>query len=321
MFDVVGEENQKRLIQNALDNDKIAHAYLISGPDGTGKSIFAMHMASVIMCSGKVKPCGTCSSCIKLKKGFHPDVRVISENKKTIGIDMVRKIIEEVNVKPFEGSRKVIIIKKIDTMTVQGQNALLKTIEEPPIGTYIIMTAENDSMVLDTIKSRCQVIKFERVPESSIKKFLLENGTEENKASVAASLSDGIIGTALKYTDEKFIALRKETIENISGITTNKTLDALSKVDFFMKNKKNIDDILNVMSFWYRDVIMIKMTQNMDDIINFDYHNILVEESRSLSYNKLYGIIKIIGDTRDKINKHANFQLSIEVMLLNIQEV
>ena len=273
------------------------------------------------MCSGAIKPCGTCSSCIKLKNGFHPDVRVISENKKTIGIDKVRKVIEEVNVKPYEGNKKVIIIKKADSITVQGQNALLKTIEEPPLDTYIIMTAENDSLVLDTIKSRCQVIKFERVSVDKIKSFLIKGGSAENKASIAASLSDGIIGGALKYTNEKFIALRKETIESITGIANKKTLDVLSKVDFFMKNKKDIDEILNIMSFWYRDIIMIKMLFNVENVVNFDYYNILVEESSHLSYNKLYSIIKNISDTRDKINKYSNFQLSIEVMLLNIQEV
>lgn len=321
MFDVLGQEYALEAFKTSFDKNRISHAYVITGPDGVGKSIFAMHIAAVLLCSGEKKPCGVCDQCLKVQHGNHPDVMVVSKGGKSIGVDDIRDVINEVYTKPYEGNRKVIIIKNADVITVQGQNAILKTLEEPSDDTTIIMTTENTGMLLETILSRCQILKLGRIPGEKIKGYLMTRGIEENKAATAASLSDGVLGNALRFLDEKFIKLREETIKVSRDVLRNDTLKALDASSFFIDNKDNIDIIFDIMMSWFRDIIVLKHVKDRETLINRDLYDKLVEESQRLSYDRLCRIIDEINSTREKLRFNANFQLTVEVMLLNIQEV
>lgn len=321
MFKVAGHEEQMETIKRAYKSGKMAHAYIIYGPDGTGKSVLANYMASILLCKGKDKPCGVCEACRKIIQGVHPDVVVAEPAKKSMGIDEIRDIIKEIRLKPYEGSCKAIIIKDVQDMTVQAQNAFLKTLEEPEEGSFIIMLTSSLELILETIRSRCQIIRLGRIPEDKVEKYLLDSGIDPDKAELAAALSDGIIGNALRLMDEGFIKLRRETIEAACSIIKGNALDAFNMYEWFGKNKSSIEDILDIMVSWYRDLIMLKNTSGKRHIINRDYYELLVEESQILSYNRLNVIIKIIMDTKEKLRQNVNFELAIEVMLLNIQEV
>lgn len=321
LFDVVGQDFAKKAFERAYENNKISHAYIINGPDGIGKSVFACYIASKILCRGSKKPCGVCASCIKIKHGNHPDLKMVSTDLKSIGIDAVRQLIDEIYVKPYEGDKKVIIIKNADKITVEGQNAILKTLEEPPEDTTIIMLAENLSALLETIQSRCQVLRLGRIGNDKVEDYLIKIGTDREKAALAAGLSDGIPGNALKFLDKKYMDLRKETIDTARDIIRAGSLDIISYTDFFTSRKESIDVILDILTVWFRDIAVYKLTKNKSIIMNRDFYDILVEESRILSYNKLKGIIDVIKNSREKLSRYSNFQLTIEVMLLNIQEV
>jgi DNA polymerase-3 subunit delta' len=321
LFELVGNEFAVEAFKKAYDNNKVSHAYIITGPDGIGKSVLAMYMAAVILCRRDDKPCGECPSCIKIKNGNHTDVKVVSSRGKSIGVDDIRDLIDEVYTKPYEGDKKVVIIKNADTVTVQGQNAILKTLEEPSEHTTIIMLVENMNLILETIQSRCQVLRLGRISAEKIKKYLTGQGISPDKASTAANLSDGILGNALMFLDEKFMKLREDVINAGREMVRLNLLDVLKYVDFFLHNKDKIDSILDILTSWYRDIIMLKLIKDKKLLINADHYELLVEESQILSYNKLDSIINIINSSREKINQNVNFQLTIEVMLLNIQEV
>lgn len=321
MFDVLGQEYALKAFKKSFDKNRISHAYVITGPDGVGKSIFAMHIASVLLCCGENKPCGVCHQCLKVQHGNHPDVMVVSKGGKSIGVDDIRDVINEVYTKPYEGNRKVIIIKNADGITVQGQNAILKTLEEPSDYTTIIMTAENTGKLLETILSRCQLLKLGRIPGEKIKEYLLARGVEETKAETATSLSDGVLGNALKFLDEKFIKLRDEVIKVSRDIIRLDTLKVLDASSFFIDNKDNIDIIFDIMMSWFRDIMVLKHVKDRKTLINRDLYDSLVEESQRLSYDRLCRIIDEINSTQEKLRFNANFQLTMEVMLLNIQEV
>lgn len=321
MFEVLGQEFITDAFKKAFNNNKVSHAYIITGPDGIGKSIMAMFMASTILCKGKNKPCTKCDACIKITHENHPDVKMISLKGKSIGVDNIRDLIDEIYTKPYEGDKKVVIIKNSDSITVQGQNAILKTLEEPSKDTTIIMLAENINAILQTIQSRCQILRLGRIPKDKIKDYLLGQGVDERKAATAANLSDGIVGNGLKILDEKFIKLRREVIDKAIELVGSNTLEILKSVDFFISNKEKIDTVFDILTTWYRDIIMLKLLKDRNLLMNIDYYDLLVEESQKLSYNRLDSIINIINSSREKIKENVNYQLTIEVMLLSIQEV
>lgn len=321
MLGILGQEYAIKTFKKSYTKGRISHAYIIAGPDGVGKSLFAMYIASTLMCTGKDKPCGKCSQCIKIEHGNHPDIRVISGTKKSIGVDDIRDVINEVYTKPYEGDRKVIIIKNSDVITVQGQNAILKTLEEPSKDTIIILTVENINLLLDTIISRCQVLKLGRISTDIIYEFLIKKGVEKDKAYTAANLSDGIVGNSLKFLDDKYVKLRIDTIKAARDIARGGSVEALETSSFFIDNRDNIDLILDILMTWYRDIIILKHVKGRENLINKDFYDFLIEEGQILSYNKLCNIIDIIQSTREKMRANVNYQLAIEVMLLNIQEV
>ncbi|MDF2674202.1 MAG: family ATPase [Clostridiales bacterium] len=321
MFEVLGQEFITDAFKKAFDNDKVSHAYILTGPEGIGKSIMAMFMASTILCKGTNKPCGDCNPCIKISHGNHPDVKLISPKGRSIGVDNIRDLIDEIYTKPYEGDKKIVIIKNSDSITVQGQNAILKTLEEPSKDTTIIMLAENINAILPTIQSRCQILRLGRIPKEKIKAYLISQGVDEKKAATAANLSDGIVGNGLSFLDEKFVKLRVDTINKARELVGAGELAILKSVDFFVSNKDKIDIIFDILRIWYRDIIMLKLIKDKDLLMNMDYYDILVEESQKLSYNSLDSIINIINSSREKIRENVNYQLTIEVMLLSIQEV
>lgn len=320
MFEVLGQEFIIGAFHRVYENNKVSHAYIIIGPDGIGKSILALHMAAVLLCRGEEKPCEKCASCQKITHGNHPDVKTLSLKGKSIGVDEIRNLIDDIYTKPYEGDRKVIIIKAADHITIQGQNAILKSLEEPALDTTIIMLAENENAILETIKSRCQVLRLGKVAVEAIKQHVIHLGVDSKKAQIAANLSDGILGNALKFLDDKYTKLRQEVINRAIDVVNKDTLTILRSADFFVNNKDKIEIILDIMTSWYRDIIMLKLSNSNNNLANNDFYELLVEESQKLSYNRLDSIINEINSARDKIRKNANFQLTIEIMLLNIQE-
>lgn len=321
MFDIVGQNKIIESIKSAVRNGKDAHAYIIEGPDGTGKSIFALEIAAMLICESTDKPCGECVPCRKVMHGSHPDVRVIELKKKSIGVGEIRELLEEVYKKPYEGKKKVFIIKDAENVTDQGQNAMLKTLEEPPEDTAFILLASNANLILDTVRSRCQLIRFGRVSEKEIFEYLLSKGCSREKAEVAVKMSDGIVGNALEFMDESFMEMRQDTIKAAIEMTKAKGAGSFDLVQHFVKYKENVDKVLQLMKIWFRDIYVEKLLRSNGRIINRDCYDLIVEESKLLSYNRLDRIIQYINASEERLKQNSNFQLAIEVMLLNIQEV
>ena len=319
MFETLGQDETKKLFNISLKNGKIAHSYLIEGEEGLGKMNMAKYIAASLLCtSDSSGACGFCINCKKVNELIHPDLKVIDE--KTIKIDNIRDYIEEVYKKPYEGDRKVLIIKHFDTATVESQNAILKTLEEPPSTATIILLAKDTLSILDTIKSRCQIIKMFRVHPSLVKERLIEEGEDEKRAEAASFYSEGNIGVARKACTAEFSILRNEIFNMAIDIFKISKFEALKYGEKLTKYKDDIDDVLNIFTSVYRDIIFLKLGQGDDKLVNRDKMEILVEESYRLSYNKLDKSLNIIKDTRNSLKRDTNFQLTMEVMILGIQE-
>ncbi|MTI70846.1 MAG: DNA polymerase III subunit delta' [Firmicutes bacterium] len=322
--DIVGHDNIKNNLRNAIRNENVAHGYLFQGAKGIGKKRMALTFAKTLLCEKlEDNPCDTCPSCLKFESKNHPDLIVEKPDGNSFKKEQIDNIQRDIRTFPYEGNRKIFILEDIDKMTKEAQNSFLKTLEEPPSYVVIIMTVINSYSLLPTIVSRSQLIKFNQIENSLIENELKNKyNKDEQQSRFIASFSNGIMGKALKLCEsEEFKVLREDLIEIIDDLINKEKFRVFTFSDFFEKNKENIDDIMDMMLIWFRDLLFMKELVNEDLIINKDKISILTNECQKIPKDKIHDIIKVVKRTKNDINKKVNFQLAIELMLLKIQEV
>jgi DNA polymerase-3 subunit delta' len=321
--DIVGQSNAIKVIKNSLLNNRAGHAYIFCGPDGVGKSLAASIFAAALNCKeAEGNPCNLCTSCIKAKSGNHPDIIDFKTERTIIRVDDIRGLQKDMQKKPYESENNIYIIHEGDKMNEEAQNCLLKTLEEPPLYVTIIILAKNEHYFLSTITSRCQIVKFTRAPEKEIEDYLKKNmGVLDYEARYAASFSEGILQRAKDYlSNDEFKESRNNIINMCARIKSIDKAGALSYLNYFMDNKSKIDYILTVMVSFYRDIMIYKETKDNKYITNIDKVDIINRESLKYTYTNLYNIISVLKQTSDNLKYNINFQLSMELMLLKLQE-
>ncbi|EJO5346134.1 DNA polymerase III subunit delta' [Clostridium botulinum] len=312
LYTIIGHEDIKNRMKNSITKDKFPHASIIVGDDGIGKSIIAREIAMLIL--GKSKSISY-SDIIEFK----------ITNKKSIGIDDIRNLIEEINKKPVEGYKKVILIYKAELITEVAQNAFLKTIEEPPNGVYIILLCENMDRMLETIKSRCEIFKLNRLKHDEIKKFIKNkyNNIKEEVLNSAIAFSDGIPGKAEGFIeDESLKHIRNMSLGILNDLKALNNYNYLIKYEkFLMKYKETWEEVLTCILSYLRDSLLFKETGDEGLLLNIDKRDYIKDISEKYSYINLYKIIDIINNTRNKLNKNINSTLVFDEMLIKMQEV
>lgn len=310
--DIIGHELIKKQIQNSIEQDKFSHAHLIVGKDGIGKSLIAKEIALRLLG--------------KQKNMDYVDIIEwrIKENKKSIGVNEIRDIIKEVNKKPYEGNKKIIIVYKAHKMTTEAQNAFLKTIEEPPKGVTIMLLSESLDDILETIRSRCQIHKLKRLNSSEIRKYVsLKHPSEsEEKINLSVVFSEGIPGRCDMFLKDKSFEEMRNISLNILSEILKKEKNIIKKYEkFFYDYKDKWEEILNCLLLYIRDIVMYKEIGNKDLIINFDKFDNIKYLSNMYSFNKLYSIIEVVNKARENAQRKVNLVLSFDMMLLKMQEV
>ncbi|MCR6516244.1 DNA polymerase III subunit delta' [Clostridium sp. LY3-2] len=309
MQNFVGHKNIINGFMRRAENNTLSHAHLISGDDGIGKSILADIFSSKII----NKPLGE----------ENADVVIYKAKKATIGVDEVRKIIEELNKKPYEGDRKVILIHNAEKLTVQAQNALLKTIEEPPNGVFIILLTTNLEIILETIKSRCQIYKLTPLNKEEMLEVLnRRTGIEENIIKSALAYAHGIPGRAERFLDDESLEKMRDLILLMLKDVSKRDVDSILKYEKeFLKFKDEKEELLSVIELFIRDIILFKELNNNDMIINSDKISEIDELNQLMSYKRLEGMIKYIKEARVGFKNNTNFSINIDIMLMGFLEV
>lgn len=309
MHNFVGHKNIINGFMRRAENNTLSHAHLISGDDGIGKSILADIFSSKII----NKPLGE----------ENADVVIYKAKKATIGVDEVRKIIEEVNKKPYEGDRKVILIHNAEKLTVQAQNALLKTIEEPPNGVFIILLTTNLEIILETIKSRCQIYKLTPLNKEEMLEVLnRRTGIEENIIKSALAYAHGIPGRAERFLDDESLEKMRDLILLMLKDVSKRDVDSILKYEKeFLKFKDEKEELLSVIELFIRDIILFKELNNNDMIINSDKISEIDELNQLMSYKRLEGMIRYIKEARVGFKNNTNFSINIDIMLMGFLEV
>ena len=295
--------------KRAKDN-KLSHAYLIVGPEGIGKSL----LAKIFACKILNKP----------SNKDYVDIISYKPKKASFGIDEVRSIITEVAKKPFESDKKVIIIHNGEKLTIQAQNAMLKTVEEPPKGVYIIILTESLQSILETIKSRCQVYKLTPLSNSEMTEFINRNliDSTDNEKKLALSYSKGIPGRAIDVIkNEQVKKLRNILLELLSDLKDDRSSVVLKYEEKLNEFKDDKEEMLNIIISLVRDILVYRETRNEHKIINIDKLESIDILTEQLSYKHLISILNYIEKTRINFKNNANYSMAINVMLMGFMDV
>lgn len=322
--DIIGHEKIIESLKSAIRNNSVSHSYLFEGPKSIGKEKLAKTFAKTLLCQkGGDSPCNICPSCMKIESGNHPDFYMEYPDKDSFKKEQIEDIQRTMRKIPLEANRKIYILDNVDKMTQQAQNSFLKTLEEPPAYAIIILLATNSYSLLPTIVSRCQTVKFTPIERKRIEEALVNNyNRSEEQARFIASFSNGIIGKAIELSSsDEFRLLRDGIIEKLDTVVNGDKLKVFSVSEFFEQNKEHIDEIMDIILLWYRDLLIYKETRNIDFMINKDKVNLISNQCQKLSKQRIMDILDVARRTKEDIHSNVNFQLAIEVMLLNIQEV
>lgn len=322
--DIPLQEHLIKYMKKSIESGAIGHAYAFHGPPGLGKRTAALSFAKAILCkSPHSGPCHGCSSCIKVNHLNHPDLHIIEPEGNSIKNKQIEDFQHEVLLKPYESSRKVFIIKRANEMTGSAQNRLLKTLEEPPEYVVIILLCSNIHGLLPTIRSRCQILKFRLASEKELQQILMkDHGISTEDARVLAAYSHGNLGTALMLMkSENFKKDRHTIIQMIDQLLEGNSYIVFQEAEFFQNKKDKINEYLDIILFWFRDLLLVKETGSEEQLINLDKRNALLKHADNLGTQKISNIICAIEKTKMDIKANANIQLAIEVLLLRIQEV
>lgn len=323
--DIVGQEQIVEHLQSAIVAGKISHAYILNGQALSGKKLLAGIFAKALQCELMDKEaCDTCQSCLQSDTHNHPDIIWVSHSKpNSIGVEDIREQINNnIMVKPYSSRYKIYIVDDADKMTVQAQNALLKTIEEPPSYGLLLLLTVNASALLPTILSRCVVLNLKPVDNDQIKKYLVENkNVPEEQADFSVSFAMGNIGKAIEVaTSEDFNEIKDDCLHLLKYVDEMEVYEMIESIKNLTKYKLNIDDYLDFMIIWYRDVLLLKATSNANILIYKEEYISLNKIVQKSSYEGINNIIKELDKAKIRLKANVNFDLVMELLLLTIKE-
>ena len=304
---ILGQEFAKKYIINSIRNNKINHAYMFEGIDGIGKNLFAKELGNILINTNNAEN--------------SPDYITIEPTGNSIKIAQIRELQSDIIIKPHS-NYKIYIINNAQKMTVESQNALLKTLEDPPEYAIIILITNNKESLLPTIKSRCEIIKFLPISIMELKKYLMDKGIDEKRALLLANFSRGSIEKALELSESTDFTIMRDDIQNyIQHILDKNMIEILNIQSDMDKHKDKITVLLDMMINYFRDMMMCMGNIDKDMIINGDRITFIQNMSKKITYSQVSKVIDIIEETKRKMRSNCNFNVSIQVMALNIYEV
>lgn len=324
-LDVLGHEQTILHMKHAIEMDKVSHAYIISGEKGSGKKLLADLFAQTLQCERKgTEPCMECQSCKQALSLNQPDIiRVIHEKPNTISVEDIRTQINgDIMIRPYSSPYKIYIVDEAEKLSVQAQNALLKTIEEPPVYAVLLLLTTNAGMLLQTIRSRCVILELKPVSSPMVKNYLMEQlEVPEYHADICTAFVQGNVGKAKRLAlSDSFSEMLEHALHLVKYIHDMEVVDMISDLKRINTYKMEINDYLDLLTVWYRDVLMFKATRDADSLI-FSHELISIrEKAQKSSYEGLECIIKSLEKAKIRLNANVNFDMALELLLLTMKE-
>ena len=321
--DIIGQDQIRDHFITAIKQDKVSHAYILSGEKYSGKQFIARIFAAAVLCEDEDNmPCGRCRSCMQAETDNNPDIIYVTHEKpNVISVDDIREQVNnDISIKPYAGKKKVYIVNEAEKMNPQAQNAILKTFEEPPEYAVILLLVTNAEDLLPTIRSRAVELNMKPVSDDVIKAFLMrEEHVPDYKADTCVAFARGNLGKAkLLASSEEFDEVREDVLSLLKNIRKMDVADLSSYVKKFSDKKNQIADYLDVMLVWYRDVLLYKATGNSNSLIFQSEIQYIKKVADDTSYEGIQKIIDAINVCERRISVNVNFELTIELLLIAI---
>ncbi len=323
--DIVGQEQIKEQLRNAISTGKVSHAYIINGEKSSGKEFIARMFAMSLQCEkGEIEPCQECRSCKQALSDNHPDIiRVTHEKPNTISVEDIRtQVNNDVAIKPYSGAYKIYLINEAEKMTPQAQNAILKTLEEPPAYAVILLLTANVNSLLPTILSRCVVLNMKPVADELVKKYLMEQlQIPDYKAEVCVAFARGNVGRAKALaSSEDFENVKAEAISLLKYIQDMELNEIIAAIKKITEYKLEINDYLDICAIWYRDVLLFKATNDVNHLVFQDEIQTLRKTAQRSSYEGIEQVIRALDTAKRRLDANVNFELTMELLMMTIQE-
>lgn len=323
---IIGHEDIISHFRSSIEMDRISHAYIIGGEEGSGRGTLAYCFAKTLQCeTGDSESCGGCKSCKQAESGNHPDIIYVTHEKpNTISVEEIRdQVVNSMQIKPYSSRYKIYIIEEAEKMTEEAENALLKTIEEPPEYGIVIIITKNPDKLLPTIRSRCIIVTTKPVKEKDIHNYLVENcGVDESKATFAVEYAQGNLGKAIMLaTNEEYEQLIQSVIKLETEIYQMNMDDISEAIQKCVSYQMNINDYLDLMMMWYRDILVLKVTGNPDKILFKDQYSVIREQSKYLSFNELDAKAKAIDNAKERISANAKLEDIMRLLIMTLKEI
>jgi DNA polymerase-3 subunit delta' len=314
--EICGHDKPLAILRRALGKDRLPHAYLFVGPEGVGKKTVALALARAIQCEESASDfCGRCANCMRVTNRNHPDVRVLepASGKKEISIQQVRDLERELSLKPFSGRRKIAVVDPARLMNTPAQNALLKTLEEPPQGSLILLISTSTGGLLPTLISRCVRLSFNPLAVDVVAELLVaRKGMRQEQARFLAGLSMGSPGRALSAELELLVERRRVWLEKICSLGAGDYQAAMAVGEELAAEKEESLRFLEWAQGWYRDIMMYAIQKNSDQILNHDCEEVIRQQANRYSLERLVLLRSRAARTAAAIQRNVNRRLALE---------
>lgn len=320
--EIIGHGRPLDILRQALASGRLHHAYLFVGPEGVGKRTLAIALAKAVHCSDRAADfCGHCVNCTRIADGNHPDVRIIEPlaGKKEISIQQVRDFERELNYRSFSGKRKVMIVDPAASMNLASQNALLKTLEEPPQDSLIILIAANAGGLLPTVRSRCLRISFAPLSRREVAQYLrAKQGMSGDGVEFLAAMSMGSIGAALGLDQDEFVKKRRIWAGMVGALKGGDYQTALAAAEALAGKRDEALKFLAWAQSWYRDLLIYGVSGDGDALVNLDMIEQIAAQSAPAEIEKCIEALGASNRAAAGIQRNLNRRMVLEKYLFGV---
>jgi len=320
--EIVGHERIVEVFRRSVRSGKISHSYIFEGVPGCGRRKTALALIQAIYCQAvDDDACGVCPACRKVTGGNHGDIHFVEPlpDKRDISIDQLREIQRELSLRPYEAPRKACIMEPAERMSVNAANSLLKTLEEPPGNAIIILLTENADMLLTTIRSRCQLIRFSPLSPENIRLLLVRNGMAPDSADLLAPMAEGSMQRAVELDNDALSARRELLLTHLSALTLGRIASVFDTAEELAGNRDETLESLDLLLSLARDVVYLHAGSSQ--IVNTSVRPALEAFAARCTMDGALQMLGSITETRRAVQRNANNKLALDCLFMRMAEV